>query len=177
MADKLIKFSPGRYAVIGILAGLFSYFLSWAIVYFRVPTFFYQGKLVSVTASTINIDLRAQVLQLGYFKELGLRIVDMLQGSLGFNPLNLVGVVFGFMAVVFVGRIFYGIIIKKENKFFRQTRVAWSFFFGGTFWGLLIPFIFGLPVSIIISIIIYSFLLGWIMQGLVAIKKFKWIVE
>jgi len=155
----------------GAILNIVSYFVG------LLPTFRYEGKFVSISAAVIDINLRQQILSQGFLPGLGNKILDLLQGNLGFSVTNLAASIMGGILIFVIGRVVYEKLVKKESKFMQKTRVLWSFVIGIGLLSLSAPLFFGLPGTTIISGLVYGLVVGLILQILVNIKGLTWIKE
>ena len=165
-----------NYAVIGSIAGFFAYIVGFAIRVFKIPIFQVQNSFVDFSASVVQIDLRNQVLNQGYFADVGVKVLEFLQGQFEFSFMTFLGSIVGMALLFMAGRLLVGAI--KPNQFLLKNRVWASAIVGGIVAAVIMPFAFALPFfTSLFSMVIYTFILGGIMQMAVNSPSLKFIKE
>lgn len=99
----------------GLLAGGISILLSWLIAWLKIP-------LVNVTFSAIDVNVRDQVQQ-GISTDLGAKILGLFSGLTKITLPAILGMLLGYVLVVYLGRIIYTYVPKSKTPVGRMSLV------------------------------------------------------
>lgn len=175
-ARRFRKFNVFKYAMLGLFGGLISFVVSRILKFFPdLPTFYKGNEFISITASTVDIDLRQQAIQAGQFEEFGINLIQFLQNNLGFNTEAFFGVMVTSVLVLIAGRWIIG--YSKPGKLLMKWQVFLSYLLGSALFSVLAVLVLGLSFGIIPSIITYGGIIGLIVQIMVSWDKATWITE
>lgn len=165
---KFEAFNLLKYGVISVISTIIVFFVGMIFRVLNIPAIYYDGGFYSVTASVLDINIREQVISMSIFQKIGEGIIDFMKGTLMLDITKIIAIFFGIYGVLILGRIIVGFM--KQTKFLLKTRVWVSFIIGAAILG-----IFFLPIWI--SVLVYAFVLGGIMQLLVNLKSLRWVSE
>lgn len=169
------KFNVLRYIMFGLVGGALAFVVSKIFEMFNIPTYYWEGKFFSVTASTVDINLRQQILETGQFEQFGIRLIEFLQNTLSFNTDALFGVLLVSVLVVMAGRIVIG--FSKKEGILQKFQVFFSYLIGSAIFAVIAVLILGLGFGIVPSIITYGGVVGLIVQIGVRTKKLTWLKD
>ena len=169
------KFDFIKYSTLGAIAGVISYIVAVIFPLLGIKaTQVFSNQFVTVTASVVDVDLRNQVLNSGYFKAIGDNVFSLLN-SVGFNYMSFFGIIIGAIVVALVGRWIIGFM---NNKYANRMRTFLTFTVGCAILGIFTAIYFKANLfNTIASMLLYGFLLGIVMQIIVNIKSFKYLGE
>jgi hypothetical protein len=123
---------------LGFSAGVLGFLAQWVISTFKLAPILIGNDLVSVTASTLNIDLRSQVND-GIAPNLGKYFINLLGGLITQDVWNFIYFVVGSLVLFFLGRLAFDYLGDKIIFWTKNQQI-----------------------KKVLAIILYSVLAGWV---------------